>query len=175
MPRQTRWLPQGRLIMRVSILTLSDKGARGERQDLSGPALREWLVERGATVECMALVPDDLARIATILGNWADKLGPDLILTTGGTGVSPRDVTPEATRRVIERELPGYGEWMRLESLKTTVHAILSRAVAGIRGRTLIINLPGSPKAAVENLAAVWPVIPHTLAKIKGDQADRAA
>lgn len=160
--------------MKVAILTLSDKGARGERDDASGPALRDWLAERNVPVAHMALIPDDAEQIAATLEEWIHTLEPDLILTTGGTGVSPRDVTPEATRRVIERELPGFAEQMRQESLKKTPHAIISRAIAGIRGGTLIINLPGSPKGAVENLAAVWPAIPHAVAKIKGDPADCA-
>ena len=160
--------------MNVAILTLSDKGSRGEREDLSGPALRDWLAERGVAVACMAMMPDELEQIAATLEDWADRLRADLILTTGGTGVSPRDLTPEATRRVIERELPGFAERMRQESLKKTPHAIISRALAGIRGETLIVNLPGSPKGAVENLAAVWPAIPHTIAKMKGDPTDCA-
>jgi len=160
--------------MKAAILTLSDKGSRGERTDLSGPALRDWLAERDVRVECMALMPDEQVRIAAILLDWVEKLRPDLILTTGGTGVSPRDVTPEATRQVIERELPGFGEQMRNTSLKKTPHAIISRALAGIRGRTLIINLPGSPKGAVENLEAIWPAVPHTVAKLQGDPSDCA-
>lgn len=160
--------------MNAAILTLSDKGSRGEREDLSGPALRNWLTERGVTVACMALMPDELEQIAALLEDWADRLRPDLILTTGGTGVSPRDLTPEATRRVIERELPGFAERMCMESLKKTPHAIISRAIAGIRGGTLIVNLPGSPKGAVENLAAIWPAIPHAIAKMQGDPADCA-
>jgi len=160
--------------MNAAILTLSDKGSRGEREDLSGPALRDWLTERGVIVACTALMPDELEQIAALLEDWADRLRPDLILTTGGTGVSPRDLTPEATRRVIERELPGFAERMRMESLKKTPHAIISRAIAGIRGGTLIVNLPGSPKGAVENLAAIWPAIPHAIAKMQGDPADCA-
>jgi molybdopterin adenylyltransferase len=160
--------------MNVAILTLSDKGSRGEREDLSGPALRDWLAERGVAVACMAMMPDELEQIAATLEDWVVRLQADLILTTGGTGVSPRDLTPEATRRVIERELPGFAERMRQESLKKTPHAIISRALAGIRGETLIVNLPGSPKGAVENLAAVWPAIPHTIAKMKGDPTDCA-
>jgi molybdenum cofactor synthesis domain-containing protein len=160
--------------MKVAILTLSDKGSRGERNDLSGPALRDWLAAQDVEVACMAMIPDDLEQIVTTLEDWVCRLEPDLILTTGGTGVSPRDVTPEATQRVIERELPGFAERMRMESLKKTPHAIISRAIAGIKGRTLIVNLPGSPKGAVENLAAVWPAIPHAVAKIKGDPADCA-
>jgi len=158
----------------VAILTLSDKGSRGERQDLSGPALHDWLAGQGVTVTHMALIADDLEVIAATLAGWADRREADLILTTGGTGVSPRDVTPEATRRIIERDLPGFAERMRQESLKKTPHAIISRALAGTRGGTLIVNLPGSPKGAVENLAAVWPAIPHAIAKLQGDPHDCA-
>jgi len=158
--------------MRAAILTLSDKGARGEREDLSGPALCDWLNQKGVVVECISLIPDDFEEIVTTLEKWTDSLVPDLILTTGGTGVSPRDITPEATGKVIDRELPGFAERMRQESLKKTPHAIISRAIAGIRQRTLLINLPGSPKGAIENLEAVWPAIPHAIAKIQGDPSD---
>lgn len=158
--------------MRAAILTLSDKGARGEREDLSGPALSDWLIQKGVVVECMSLIADDFEQIVSALEKWTDSLAPDLILTTGGTGVSPRDITPEATGKVIDRELPGFAERMRQESFKKTPHAIISRAIAGIRQRTLIINLPGSPKGAIENLEAVWPAIPHAIAKIQGDPSD---
>ena len=158
--------------MRAAILTLSDKGARGEREDLSGPALSDWLIQKGVVVECMSLIADDFEQIVSTLEKWTDSLATDLILTTGGTGVSPRDITPEATGKVIDRELPGFAERMRQESLKKTPHAIISRAIAGIRKRTLIINLPGSPKGAIENLEAVWPAIPHAIAKIQGDPSD---
>jgi len=158
--------------MRAAILTLSDKGARGEREDLSGPALNDWLIQKGVVVECMSLIADDFEQIVSTLEKWTDSLATDLILTTGGTGVSPRDITPEATNKVIDRELPGFAERMRQESLKKTPHAIISRAIAGIRQRTLIINLPGSPKGAIENLEAVWPAIPHAIAKIQGDPSD---
>ena len=158
--------------MRAAILTLSDKGARGEREDLSGPALSDWLIQKGVVVECMSLIADDFEQIVSTLEKWTDSLALDLILTTGGTGVSPRDITPEATGKVLDRELPGFAERMRQESLKKTPHAIISRAIAGIRQRTLIINLPGSPKGAIENLEAVWPAIPHAIAKIQGDPSD---
>jgi molybdenum cofactor synthesis domain-containing protein len=139
---------------------------------LSGPALSDWLIQKGVVVECISLIPDDFEQIVTTLEKWTDSLATDLILTTGGTGVSPRDITPEATGKVIDRELPGFAERMRQESLKKTPHAIISRAIAGIRQRTLIINLPGSPKGAIENLEAVWPAIPHAIAKIQGDPSD---
>jgi molybdopterin adenylyltransferase len=161
--------------MKAAILTLSDKGSKGERIDVSGPALRDWLAQQGVKVECMALMPDEEGQIAALLVDWVENLAPDLILTTGGTGVSPRDVTPEATRQVIERELPGFGELMRRKSLEKTSHAIISRALAGIRGRTLIINLPGSPKGAVENLEFIWAAVPHTVAKLQGDPSDCAS
>ncbi len=160
--------------MRVAILTLSDRGARGERSDASGPALCEWLTESGATTVRTAVIPDDQALIATTLAAWADSGDYDLILTTGGTGVSPRDVTPEATQQIVERILPGFGEIMRSRSQEKTPHAIISRALAGIRRKTLIINLPGSPKGAVENLMAVWNAVPHTVAKIQGDEGECA-
>jgi molybdenum cofactor synthesis domain-containing protein len=158
--------------MKAAILTLSDKGARGEREDRSGPALEAWLAERGVTVLHAEIVPDELDIIYVKLEGWADSGAFDLILTTGGTGVSPRDVTPDATRKIVEREIPGFGEIMRRTSMEKTPHAMISRAIAGIRNRTLIINLPGSPGGAVENLAAVWPAVPHAVAKIQGDKSD---
>lgn len=152
-------------MIRVGILTVSDRSARGERADLSGPALAQAVAERlaGAEVVATGIVPDEREEIAAWLRAGADELALDLILTTGGTGFAPRDVTPEATRSVIEREAPGLAEAMRSESLRVTPHAMLSRAIAGIRGRTLIINLPGSPKAAVENLVTVLSVLPHAV------------
>jgi len=160
--------------MRVAILTLSDKGSRGERQDLSGPALQGWLEGKGATVCATELLPDERGLIAERLASWAASGSVDLVLTTGGTGVSPRDVTPDATLDVVERVIPGFGEEMRRSSREKTPHALISRAVAGILQTTLIINLPGSPKGAVENLVAVWPAIPHAVAKIQGDPDDCA-
>jgi molybdenum cofactor synthesis domain-containing protein len=158
---------------RIGILTLSDKGAAGARVDESGPVLREMAAELGA-VACYEILPDDQEQIAHLLASWADSRKLDLILTTGGTGMSPRDVTPEATRAIIEREVPGIAEAMRLESLKKTPHAMLSRGIAGIRGETLIINLPGSPRAARENFAVTIPALKHGLAKLAGDPADCA-
>ena len=154
----------------VAILTVSDRGARGEREDASGPAVREAIHSGlpGARVVAEAVVPDEVSTIATALQRWVAE-GVDLVLTTGGTGFAPRDVTPEATRQVIEREAPGLAEVMRAESLRRTPHAMLSRAVAGMAGSTLIVNLPGSPKAARENLAAILPALPHGLEKLKGD------
>jgi molybdenum cofactor synthesis domain-containing protein len=159
-------------MMRAAILTLSDKGSRGERTDESGPVLAAWLADKGVRTVHSQIIPDDLDTIVTTLTAWADTDVADLILTTGGTGVSPRDVTPEATMKVGERLIPGIGELMRIRSLEKTPMASLSRAVAVIRKRALIINLPGSPKGARENLEAVWPVIGHAVEKIQGDQQD---
>jgi molybdopterin adenylyltransferase len=152
-------------MIRVGILTVSDRSARGERADTSGPALAQVVADRlpEAVVTITGIVPDDRTTISSTLIEWSDGLRLDLILTTGGTGFAPRDVTPEATRSILDREAPGLGEAMRSASLLVTPHAMLSRAVTGIRGRTLIINLPGSPKGAVENLATILPVLPHAI------------
>lgn len=160
--------------MRAAILTLSDKGSRGERVDESGPALAEWLSELGVEIIRTKVIADEFADIVTVLSQWADADIADLILTTGGTGVSPRDVTPEATLHIAERIVPGLGELMRLKSLAITPMASLSRATAVIRKQSLIINLPGSPKGARENLEAVWPVLGHAVEKIRGGQEDCA-
>lgn len=158
--------------MRAAILTLSDKGSRGERVDESGPALAAWLAARGVSTLPPRVIPDEFDQIVAVLTEWADSDIADLILTTGGTGVSPRDVTPEATMLVSLRLIPGIGELMRMKSLEITPMAALSRAAAGIRNRSLIINLPGSPKGAVENLEAVWPVVGHAVEKIRGGEDD---
>jgi len=160
--------------IRAAIITLSDKGSKGERQDESGAIIREMLGALPAEIVQYAILPDEKDLIVDALARLADSGGIDLVLTTGGTGVAPRDVTPEATRAVIDRELPGMAEAMRMESLKKTPNAMISRAVAGIRCRTLIINLPGSPKAVRENLAVVLPALGHAVAKIKGDPSDCA-
>lgn len=149
--------------MKVGILTVSDRGAAGEYEDRSGPLIADILAANTPwQIAQHAIVPDELDIIATKLVTWCD-MGLNLILTSGGTGFAPRDITPEATRRVIERETPGIVEALRAESLKITRHAMLSRAVAGIRGQTLIINMPGSPKAVRENLDVLLPVLPHAL------------
>jgi molybdopterin adenylyltransferase len=160
--------------IRFAILTISDRSSRGERPDASGPALAHLVSEQGWQVVQQAVVPDDFERIQQILITWADsdeadREAVDVILTSGGTGFSPRDVTPEATQAVIERPAPGLAEAMRAASLRITPHAMLSRAVAGIRRRTLIVNLPGSPKGAVENLETILPALPHAILMIRGD------
>jgi len=153
---------------RAAVITVSDKGAVGLREDKSGPALVEALQGHAQVVETV-LIPDERAQIETELVRLADSGKVDLIFTTGGTGFAPRDVTPEATANVIERLAPGITEAMRAESTKITPHAQLSRAIAGIRGRTLIINLPGSPKAAVENLQVFLPALPHAVETLRGE------
>lgn len=149
---------------RVGILTISDRSARGERSDASGPLIRSMVIERLKwDVAIEQIVPDERSIIRDTLIAWCDDLRLNLILTTGGTGFAPRDVTPEATRDVIEREAPGLSEAMRADSLQKTPHAMLSRAVCGLRGHTLIVNLPGSPKAVRENLETILPAIPHAI------------
>lgn len=155
----------------AAVITLSDKGAAGERSDESGPLIAELLSGIGE-VRYYDVLPDEQDQICDRLLKYVGMV--DLILTTGGTGLSPRDVTPEATRMVIEREVPGIAEAMRLEGLKKTDRAMLSRAVAGVRGQTLIVNLPGSPKAVRENLAVILDVLPHAIEKIKGDPSECA-
>jgi len=149
--------------MKIGLLTISDRGARGEYEDRSGPLMADILTQRMPwQISHRAVVPDEIDVIADTLVDWVAE-GVNLILTSGGTGFAPRDITPEATRRVIEREAPGIAEALRAESLKITRHAMLSRAVAGIRERTLIINMPGSPKAVAENLNVLLPILPHAL------------
>jgi len=156
----------------AAVITMSDKGSRGEREDLSGPAIAQLLPEIGVEVAHYEIIPDEKALIKEKLIHYSRIV--DVIFTTGGTGLSPRDVTPEATLDVIDREVPGIAEAMRLEGLKKTRRAMLSRSVAGVRGRTLIINLPGSPKAIEEGLEAILEVIPHAVEKIKGGSEDCA-
>ena len=158
--------------MKAGILTLSDKGSRGEREDLSGAVIRKMLEGAGITVTAYEVIPDETVLISSKLKEWSDSKGLNLIITTGGTGLSPRDVTPEATLAVIEKRVPGMEESMRAESLKKTPNAMISRAVVGIRGKTLILNLPGSPRAVRENLDVILPVLPHALSKLGGDMTD---
>lgn len=160
--------------LRVGILTISDRSALGERADLSGPALRQLVETQGWQINVQAISPDESLVIQETLTAWADSGEVDIILTTGGTGFAPRDVTPEATMAVIERPAPGLAEAMRAASLKITPHAMLSRAVAGIRRRSLIINLPGSPKGAVENLQIVLPVLVHAVQLLSDDPGAEA-
>jgi molybdenum cofactor synthesis domain-containing protein len=160
-------------MVQIGILTLSDKGAMGERVDESGPMVRQMLEGLGQVVR-EELLPDESEAIVAKLVDWVDNQRLELIVTTGGTGLSPRDVTPQATLQVVDYEIPGMAELMRSEGLKKTVHAILSRGVVGVRRRSLIINLPGSPKAVRENLATLMPCLSHALAKLAGDPADCA-
>src|SRR5580658_8756026 len=158
--------------IRAAILTVSDRSARGERADLSGPALASWLGQRSVAVTHTAILPDEPNAISDLLTEWADAGACDLILTAGGTGVSPRDRTPEATLRILDFAIPGLAEAMRAESFKRTPHAALSRALAGVRKLALIVNLPGSPDGAIENLSVIWPAIVHAIEKIHGDTID---
>ena len=158
----------------AGILTVSDKGWRGERQDRSGEVIREIVSQTGAAIVNYDIVPDEKELIAERLAQWADRGDVDIILTTGGTGLSPRDVTPEATLAVVDRIAPGFAEVMRLESLKKTPMAVLSRAIAGTRGKCLIINLPGSPKGARECLEAILEVLPHAVETLKGQVSECA-
>lgn len=162
------------MTLRFGILTLSDRSSSGERADASGPALAHLIEAEGWSVVRQALLPDEESAIRANLTAWADSREMDVILTTGGTGFSPRDVTPEATRAVIKREAPGLAEAMRAASLRITPHAMLSRIVTGIRGKTLIVNLPGSPKGAVENLQVILPVLPHAIQLLHEDPASES-
>jgi len=159
-------------MLTVGILTISDRGWRGEREDRSGEAIKQVLAALDTHLVSYDIVPDEKEIISQKLVQWADNEDIDLIITTGGTGLSPRDVTPEATSAVVERIVPGFAEAMRAESLKKTPMAVLSRGVAGIRGSSLIINLPGSPKAVRECLEVILPALPHAIEVLKGEAVE---
>jgi molybdenum cofactor synthesis domain-containing protein len=159
----------------AGILTISDKGSKGERQDRSGEAIREILSGMDARIVNYDIVPDEKELIIEKLVKWADEDNLDVVITTGGTGLTPRDVTPEATLAAVDRIVPGFAEAMRAESLKKTPHAMLSRAVVGTRGKCLIINLPGSPKAVRECLQVILPALPHAVETLKGEAGECGA
>ncbi len=155
--------------IRVGILTVSDSCADGKRKDAGGPVIAKWVRKMGWVVKCRNVSPDKMIRITYHLSEWSDEDRLDLVITTGGTGVGPRDVTPEATRAVLEREIPGVCEALRKEGLKYTPLAVLSRAAAGVRGKTLIINLPGNPASLGESFPLLETIIPHSLRMIAGE------
>jgi molybdopterin adenylyltransferase len=159
-------------MIKAGVLTISNKGFRGQRDNESGAVVVDLLSKAGYRVEKQDIVPDDQERIARCLIDWVDQDGLRLIVTTGGTGVSPTDVTPEAMLSVIDYQIPGMAEAMRAASLKKTPHAMLSRAIAGVRGTSLIVNLPGSPDGARDNLSVILPALSHGLAKVGGDPSD---
>jgi molybdopterin adenylyltransferase len=159
-------------LITAGVITVSDKGSRGERDDISGREIIRVLQEMSATVIEYEVIPDEKEIIKQKLTEYTDGKKLDLVITTGGTGVSPRDLTPDATLEIIEKEIPGMAEVMRRESVAKTPHAMISRAIVGIRGQSLIINLPGSPKGAVENLSFIIPALEHAIDKIKGDETD---
>jgi len=158
--------------IRAAVITVSDKGYRGERADASGPLLADLLRKMGALVVQQTIVPDERAEIERALVQLADEARVDLIVTTGGTGPAPRDVTPEATRAVIEREMPGLAEALRADGYRRTPLAVLSRGAAGIRGQTLIVNLPGSPKAVREGMEVLAPILPHAIQMLRGKETE---
>jgi molybdopterin adenylyltransferase len=161
-------------MIRAGVLTLSDKGSKGQREDISGKIIQEMLLDNGITTVMYEIIADEVDLIKERLINWSDELRLDLIITTGGTGVSPRDVTPEATLAIIEKRIPGMEEVMRKKSLEKTAHAMISRAVAGARKQTLIINLPGSPGGVKDCLGSILPALSHAISKLGGDMSECA-
>jgi molybdenum cofactor synthesis domain-containing protein len=164
--------PERFRMLTVGVLTISDKGWRGEREDESGEAIKRMLTALDAHIARYEIVPDEKEVVSQKLTQWADEVGIDLIVTTGSTGLSPRDIAPEATLVVVQRLVPGLAEAMRAEGMKKTATAMLSRGVSGIRGRSLIINLPGSPKAVRESLEIILPVLPHAMEVLRGEAAE---
>lgn len=163
------------MAIQAGVITISDKGSRGEREDKSGPEIIAMLKNAGIDVACVKIIPDEKNQIKETLIDFVDGKNLALIVTTGGTGVSPRDVTPDATLEVIDKEVPGMAEAMRQASAAITPHAMISRAIVGIRGKSLIVNLPGSLKAVRENFAVILPALSHAVGKIRGDDADCAS
>lgn len=159
-------------VIRAAVVTISDKGYMGQREDVSGPMLADLVREMGAEVVRRTIVPDEREEIVRLLVSMADELGVDLVLTTGGTGLTPRDVTPEATGAVIEHEVPGLAEALRFEGYRQTPLAVISRGLAGVRGQTLIVNLPGNPNAVRQGMETLSPILPHAIQMIRGEDTE---